>query len=153
MKPAIKYYWEDFHVGRTIESGNIPISEEEIVHFARQYDPQPFHIDKAAAADSSFGGIVASGWHTCSLAMRLICDSYLLEAASNGSPGIEKLQWLKPVRPGDTLQLRVRVLESRLSASKPTIGLVRSQWQMFNQDNECVMSMEGYSMIRRRQTA
>jgi len=153
MKKSIKYYWEDFPAGTILECGSVTMSKEEIVKFARQFDPQPFHVDEAAAAESVFGGIVASGWHTCSLAMRLMCDNYLLETASNGSPGIDNIKWLKPVRPGDTLHLSMMVLESRVLESKPTVGLVHSRWQMINQHHECVMEMEGYGMFRRRPSA
>lgn len=150
MKKTYKYYWEDFQVGSTLECGSVTISKEEIVNFARQFDPQPFHVDEAAAAESAFGGIIASGWHTCSLAMRLMCDSYALEAASLGSPGVEKIKWLKPVRPGDTLHLSLKVMEARVLESKPMVGLVRNHWQLFNQRNECVMEMEGLGMFHRR---
>ncbi|MBI5920096.1 MAG: MaoC family dehydratase [Betaproteobacteria bacterium] len=150
MNKTFKYYWEDFPVGTIHESGDVTLTQEEIVRFARQFDPQPFHVDEAAAADSVFGGIIASGWHTCSLAMRMMCDSYLLDTASQGSPGVENIKWLKPVRPGDTLHLTMEVLETRVLESKPTLGLVRSRWRMFNQNNESVMTMEGYGMFRRR---
>lgn len=153
MKKTFKYYWEDFPVGTIRESGGATLTQEEIINFALQFDPQPFHVDAAAAADSAFGGIIASGWHTCSLAMRMMCDDYLLDAASNGSPGVENIKWLKPVRPGDTLHLKMEVLEARVLESKPTVGLVRNHWQMFNQNHESVMTMEGYGMFRRRPSA
>jgi len=152
MKKAFKYYWEDFPVGTVRETGGMTLTQEAIVDFARQFDPQPFHVDAAAAAESVFGGIIASGWHTCSLAMRMMCDDYLLDTASHGSPGVDSIKWLKPVRPGDTLHLSMVVLEARVLESKPTVGLVRNRWQMFNQKNECVMDMEGYGMFRRRPT-
>lgn len=153
MKKTFKYYWEDFPVGTIRESGGATLSEKEITNFARQFDPQPFHVDAAAAAESVFGGIIASGWHTCSLAMRMMCDDYLLDAASNGSPGVENIKWLKPVRPGDTLHLKMEVLEARVLESKPTAGLVRNRWRMFNQNQDCVMEMEGYGMFGRRPAA
>lgn len=149
-KNTIKYYWEDFPVGCTHQSAGVTVSKEEIVGFASQFDPQPFHVNEDAAADSAFGGIIASGWHTCSLGMRMMCDTYLLETASLGSPGVEKISWLKPVRPGDTLRLSMVVLDTRILASRPDVGLVRSRWQMFNQNDECVMEMEGYGMFYRR---
>ena len=123
------------------------------MEFARQFDPQPFHVDEEAARHSMFGGLIASGWHTCALAMRMMCDAYLLEAASLGSPGVENLRWLKPVRPGDVLRVRTTVLEARPMESKPHIGLVRNRWDVFNQKDETVMQMEGYGMFRRRQAA
>jgi acyl dehydratase len=146
-----KLHFEDFPVGKVREMGPTPpLSKEEIVAFARQYDPQIFHVDEDAARHSSFGGLVASGWHTAGLAMRLYVDSVLHRTASLGSPGIEKLRWLKPVRPGDVLRLRVEVLEARLSESKPHLGLVRSLWRMTNQASEIVLEMEGWGMFRRR---
>lgn len=153
MKKTFKYYWEDFPVGTVRESGGATLTEEDITNFAHQFDPQPFHVDAAAAAESVFGGIIASGWHTCSLAMRMMCDNYLLETASLGSPGVENIKWLKPVRPGDTLHLKMEVLEARVLESKPTVGLVRNRWQMSNQNHESVMTMEGYGMFRRRPSA
>jgi acyl dehydratase len=146
-----KLHFEDFPVGKVREMGPTPpLPKEEIVAFARQYDPQIFHVDEDAARHSSFGGLVASGWHTAGLAMRLYVDSVLHRAASLGSPGIEKLRWLKPVRPGDVLRLRVEVLEARPSESKPHLGLVRSLWRMTNQASEVVLEMEGWGMFRRR---
>ena len=145
-----KYYWEDFPAGSTREFVGQTLSQEDTVRFAREFDPQPFHIDAVAAADSIYGGIIASGWHTCALAMRMMCDAYLLEAASLGSPGMESIKWLKPVRPGDTLRLKMTVQEARPLESKPHIGLIRSRWWLFNQKDECVMEMEGHSMLRRR---
>ncbi len=146
-----KLHFEDFPVGRVRELGpTVPLTREQIVDFAREYDPQRFHVDEAAARGSAFGGLVASGWQTCGLAMRLYVDEVLSRAASQGSPGVEKVRWVKPVRPGDTLRLRVEVLEARPSASKPQIGLVRSRWEMRNQAGEPVMEMEGWGIFRRR---
>lgn len=150
MKITCKYYWEDFPVGSVREFGGITLSRDDIVRFAREFDPQPFHVDEAAAAASFFGGIIASGWHTCALAMRMMCDAYLLETASLGSPGVDSIKWLKPVRPGDTLRIRSSVLDARPLESKPHIGLVYSQWRMYNQTDECVMEMLGHGMLRRR---
>ncbi len=150
MSRVYKYYWEDFPVGNTRELGCVTLAQEDIVRFAKEFDPQPFHIDEPAAKESTFGGIIASGWHTCSLAMRMICDAYLLDAASLGSPGVDNVKWLKPVRPGDTLRLICTVLEARPLVSNPQAGLVRTQWRMFKQTDECVMEMEGYSIFGRR---
>jgi acyl dehydratase len=152
MKETDRLHWEDFPVGRVRELGPTePLSREEIVEFARRYDPQPFHVDEAAARESSFGGIVASGWQTCGIAMRLYVDAVLHRSATLGSPGIEKLRWMKPVRPGDVLRLRIEVIEARASASKPTLGLVRSRWEVTNQRAEVVLEMEGWGMFRRRE--
>ena len=150
MTKEFRYYWEDFPAGTVREFGGLTLSQEEIVRFARQYDPQPFHVDEEAASRSVFGGLIASGWQTCALAMRMMCDAYLLDAASAGSPGVENIRWLLPVRPGDTLRVRLTVLEARVLQSKPHIGLVRNKWEVFNQKDEQVMLMEGYGMFLRR---
>jgi acyl dehydratase len=146
-------YWEDFAVGQVREFGHLPVTREAVLAFAREFDPQPFHLDDAAAEASLFGRLAASGWHTCAMAMRMLCDGYLLESASLGSPGIEKLEWLKPVYPGDTLSVRMTVLESRPLASRPGVGLIRSKSVVLNQHGEPVQSMEGYGMFRRRPAA
>jgi acyl dehydratase len=145
-----KYYWEDFPVGKVREFGGVTMTADEIIAFARQFDPQPFHLSEEGGKNSLFGGLCASGWHTCALAMRMMCDAYLLETASLGSPGLENIRWLKPVRPGDTLRLRTVVLEARPLDSRPHVGLVRTRWEMLNQNNEEVMQMEGYGMFRLR---
>lgn len=150
---AFKYYWEDFKVGERMVLGSKTFTEDEIIEFAKQFDPQVFHVDKELAKQSYFGGIIASGWHTCAIAMRLMCDAYLNESSSIGSPGVDNIRWLKPVRPGDTLRMERVILESRPSSSKPDIGIVKSRWEAFNQHNEMVMSMEGISMFKRREAA
>ena len=152
MSKHYKYYWEDFPVGKVTEFGGIMLTQEDIVRFAKEFDPQPFHVDEDAAKQSIFGGVIASGWHTCALAMRMMCDAYLLESASLGSPGVENIRWLKPVRPGDTLRVRSVVLEARPLESKPHIGLVRNRWEVLNQNGEEVMQMEGFGMFKRRQS-
>ncbi|HYA47507.1 MAG TPA: MaoC family dehydratase [Burkholderiales bacterium] len=129
------------------------LTPESIMEFARRYDPQPFHVDEQAARQSAYGGLIASGWHTVSLAMRMICDAYLLDAASLGSPGVNEVRWLKPVRPGDAIRLRMTVLEAKPSRSKPDRGTVLHRWEVFNQKDETVMTMEGYGMFRRRSYA
>ena len=150
MSKHYKYYWEDFPVGKVTEFGGITLTKEDIVRFAKEFDPQPFHVDEEAAKQSMFGGVIASGWHTCGLAMRMMCDAYLLESASLGSPGVENIRWLKPVRPGDTLRVRCVVLEARPLESKPHIGLIRNRWEVLNQNGEEVMQMEGFGMFKRR---
>jgi acyl dehydratase len=145
-----KFYWEDFKVGETAPLGERTLSKEEIIAYAKQYDPQPFHVDEEAGKQSLFGGLVASGWHTCAVGMRLMCDSYLLDSAGLGSPGLENLRWLRPVRPGDTLRMQRTVLESRPSSSRPDVGIVKMRWEMHNQRGEQVLSMEGAQMFRRR---
>jgi acyl dehydratase len=148
-----KYYWEDFPVGSIREFGGITIGAEDIVTFARQFDPQPFHLSEEGGRNSLFGGLCASGWHTCALTMRMMCDAYLLDSASLGSPGLENIRWIKPVRPGDTLHVRSVVLEARALDSRPTVGLLRTRWEALNQNNEEVMQMEGFAMFRRRHAA
>ncbi|MEO8166215.1 MAG: MaoC family dehydratase [Betaproteobacteria bacterium] len=143
-------YWEDFKVGEVEQIGDKVVGRDEIIEFARQYDPQPFHIDEAAAKQSMYGGLIASGWHTCALVMRMMCDAYLAQSASVGSPGIENLKWLKPVRPGDAISARRTTLETRASKSKPDLGIVNNLWEVFNQKGELVMSMQGHGMFRRR---
>ena len=146
---AFKYYWEDLAAGETVEIGSHTITAEEIIAFAKQFDPQPFHIDAEKAKDSIYGGLIASGWHTCSIAMRLMCDSYVNQAASMGSPGLEEVRWLKPVRPGDTLRATRTIEESR-PTSKPDRGLVLTRWDMYNQKDEHVLMMRGYGLFGRR---
>ena len=148
---SFKYYWEDFPVGKVLDLGTRHVTREEIIEFAGRFDPQPFHVNEEAAKASSYGGLIASGWHTVSMTMRLMCDGYLLESASLGSPGVDQVRWLKPVRPGDTLTARMTVLESRMSASKPDRGTSKSLWEVFNQNGELVMTMEGMGMFRRRE--
>ncbi len=150
---SYKYYWEDFYPGKVLETGGASLSEEEIIEFAKKYDPQPFHIDPELARQSFFGGLIASGWQTASLCMRMICDLYLLDAASLGSPGIDELRWVKPVHPGDTLRLKSTVLETRASTSRPDMGTVRSRSEVYNQHGELVMHMSGVGMFRRRTPA
>ena len=143
-------YWEDFPVGDTMEMGSYTFTEAAIIDFARQYDPQAFHIDPAAAKNSLFGGLIASGWHTCAVAMRLMVDKYVARSASLGSPGLDNIRWVAPVRAGDTITYRRRITAARASESKPGVGLVHTRWDAFNQRGETVMTMEGWGMFRRR---
>lgn len=147
---TIRYWWEDFPAGSVREFGATPVTREAVIAFAAEFDPQPFHLDDAAAEASLFGRLSASGWHTCAMTMRMICDDHLLEAASLGSPGIDSLRWTRPVYPGDTLRVRLEVLEARPMGSRPDVGLIRQRWQVLNQDHEVVMTMEGWGMLRRR---
>jgi acyl dehydratase len=142
--------WEDFKVGESAELGRHTFSEEEIVAFGRQFDPQPFHVDPARARDSAFGGLIASGWHTCAVGMRLMVEGYINQAASLGSPGIENVRWLKPVRPGDTLAYRRIVIAARASTSRKGVGLVKHRWEALNQHGELVLTMEGWGMFGRK---
>lgn len=145
-----KYYWEDFPVGDKRHAGPVVVSAEEIIDFAKKFDPQDFHIDAALAKDSRFGTLIASGWHVCALAMRLICDGFLLESAGLGSPGVDKVRWKQPVRPGDALSLDALVLEARRSESRPEVGLVRWHWDITNQLGQSVAELETMGMVRCR---
>lgn len=149
----LRYYFDDFSVGRVLELGAITLDKEAIVGFASQYDPQPFHIDEEAALDSPFGGLIASGWHTCSALMRLMCDAYILDSASIGSPGVEQIRWLKPVRVGDTLTARVEVVESRPSRSKSDRGSVLTDLIAVNQHGQTAMTMRSWCMFMKRPVA
>jgi acyl dehydratase len=143
--------FEDFQPGQVFELGSTSVTEEEIVAFARQFDPQPFHVDPQAAQESVFGGLIASGWHTGSLWMRLYVDSMLGGPSSQGSPGIEELRWLAPVRPGDTLSGRLTVLETTPSERRPDRGTVRIRGELVNQDGVTVLSMVSRGHFGRRE--
>jgi len=143
-------YFEDFIVGLRRELGSRSLSAEQMIAFAREYDPQPFHIDPDAAAHSPFGSLIASGWQTCAVTMRILCDSFLLNSASMGSPGVDEVRWTKPVRPGDTLTVFSTVIEARASRSKPDRGVVVSSTEVVNQHGEIVMTMRGMTMLATR---
>ena len=143
-------YWEDFADGETTELGSYEITREEIVEFARKYDPQPFHVDEEAASAGPFGGLAASGWHTAAVFMRLYVDGILNHSASRGSPGVEELRWTAPVRPGDILTGRARVLETYPSERRDDRGTVISQCELLNQDGTVVMTMRARGHFRRR---
>ena len=148
--PVNQRYFEDFVPGAIAEFGPVEVDEAEVVAFAERYDPQPIHIDPDAAEKGPFGGLIASGWHTASLVMRLLVDNYLARDASLASPGIDELRWLWPVRPGDQLRVRATVIEARRSQSKPDRGLVRTKIETWNQDGRVVMSMLAMNLFRRR---
>lgn len=143
-------YFEDFHVGDTFDLGSIEVTEEEIIAFARQFDPQPFHINPEGAKDSIFHGLVASGWHTTALFMRLLVDGLLQETISMGSPGVDEVRWRMPVHPGDSLRATLTVLECNPSRSRLDMGIVRSASEMFNQKNEVVLTLSGIHFFGRR---
>jgi len=144
----IRIWWEDLEVGQVRDLGSLSPTREDILAFAGQFDPQPFHLDDEAARASVFGALCASGWHTCAMAMRLMVTNFLHETSSLGSPGLESLKWLKPVFPGDVLRLQHTITEKRPMNSRPDVGLVRTVWEMFNQKGEKVLHMEGYGMFR-----
>jgi acyl dehydratase len=148
--PQLKWYFEEFEVGRTIAAGSRTVSEEEIIDFARQFDPQPFHVGQDAAAKSIYCGVIASGWHTCGMIMRVMVDGFLNESASLGSPGVDEIRWLRPVRPGDTLDISCTVLGARPSSSKPDRGVVDTLWEAKNQHGELVATIKGMGMFGRR---
>ena len=142
--------FEDFEPGQVYELGSRAVAEDEMLAFARQWDPQPFHVDPEAAKESVFGGLIASGWHTGAMWMRLYVDSLLGGEAARGSPGIEELRWLVPVRPGDTLHGRLTVLETSPSPRHADRGTVRIRGEMINQDGVTVMSMVSRGHFGRR---
>nr|WP_255429854.1 MaoC family dehydratase [Streptomonospora sp. PA3] len=141
---------EDYTVGEVVDCGTTAVDEDEVVEFARRFDPQSFHVDAHAAAGGPFGGLIASGWHTASLMMRLYVEGYLSPKASLGGPGVDELRWIEPVRPGDTLALRAEVLESRPSASKPDRGLLRTRVELSNQHGRTVFRAVVLNMLRTR---
>lgn len=143
-------YFEDYRVGDAYLFGPVDVTQEEIIEFARRYDPQSFHVDAAAASQSMFGGLIASGWHTAALMMRVLVDNFVSSVAGLGSPGVDQLRWLAPVRPGDRLRMRVEVIDARRSRSKPDRGIVRSRVEVLNQADVVVMSVEAVSLMHCR---
>jgi acyl dehydratase len=148
--PVEERWFEDYVPGTSAEFGGVTVTEADILTFARQYDPQPFHTDPDAAARTPFGGLIASGWHTIALVMRVLVDHYLSRVASLGSPGIDELRWTRPVRPGDTLRVRVTVVDARRSRSKPDRGLVRTHIETLNHHDEVVMTLTAMNLLRCR---
>lgn len=147
------YYWEDFIQGQMINCGSKTITEEEIIEFAKVYDPQRFHISSDEAKDTIFKGLIASGWQTASIMMRLVCDAFMIHSSSNGSPGVEQLKWLKPVRPGDILSVEVEVLQTKVLNSKPHLGMIQTRWSCFNQAREINTTLEAWIMFGRKNPA
>ena len=148
--PIDDRYFEDYVEGDVHSFGSVAVEADEIMEFAKRYDPQAFHTDPEAAKQTPFRGLIASGWQTVGLMMRLYVEHYLTHIASLASPGIDELRWLKPVRPGDTLSVRVTVLKATPSRSKPDRGAVTSFIEVFNQANEAVMTLKAVNMIARR---
>lgn len=138
----------DFHAGQVIEAGPYVLSEAELLQFAQAYDPQWFHVDAQAAAESPFGGLIASGWHTCSIAMKLVVEAVLAGSESFASPGLEHVRWPNPVRPGDALRLVADVIEVRRSEKRPTLGILRWRWRLFNQRELMVLDAEVTSLFK-----
>ena len=137
----------DFHPGQRLDAGTYEVSETEIIEFARAYDPQWFHTDTQASATGRFGGLIASGWHTCAIAMRLIVDTALTGSESFASPGLEYVKWPAPVRPGDSLSLQVQVLDVRRSSKSPELGILHWRWHLFNQEQIEVLELEATSFF------
>jgi acyl dehydratase len=148
--PLADRYLEDYVPGAVYEYGDVTVTEAEILEFAERFDPQPMHVDPVAATVGAFGGLIASGWHTTALMMRLYADHYLSRVASLGSPGIDELRWPAPVRPGDRLRLRVEIEDTRESRSKPDRGLVRTRAELRNQRGETVLRLTALNLLRRR---
>lgn len=146
--PVDQRYLDDYIAGSAFEFGQISLSEDEIIDFARRFDPQPIHTDAQAAAHGPFGGLIASGWHTASVMMRLFTDHFLSHVASIASPGVDEVRWLMPVRPGDALSIRVTILEVKQSRSKPDRGTVKTFVEVLNQKREVVMSLRGTNILR-----
>jgi acyl dehydratase len=144
-------YFEDFRVGEVIDLGRRSVTQDEIIRFAREFDPQPFHTDPERARESAFGGLVASGWHSAALYMRLLVDGFVRGMAqSMGSPGVDKIEWLKPVRPGDTLSGRVTIVDAVPSKSRADRGTLKTLGELLNQHGEVVMTMRGVGFFGRR---
>jgi len=143
-------HYEDFEVGKVIELGRYHVTREEVLEFARAYDPLPFHIDEAAAKASVLGGLCASGWHSCAMLMRMICDGYLHRAAGMGSPGLSEVKWLKPVYVGEILTGRMTVLSRRISSKRPEMGILECRWELFNEAGERKVEQTGINLMRVR---
>ncbi len=147
-------YFEDIAVGTTASFGSYHVTEEEIIEFARKYDPQPFHVDPEAAKTSIFGALCASGWHTCSVTMRMLVDHMTATGVAGiASPGIDNIQWKKPVFAGDILSVKTEVLEKRELKSRPELGIIKSQFEVFNQKGEIVMAQQPNTLIAKRPPA
>jgi acyl dehydratase len=149
--PIEDRYFEDYKAGAAYEYGYATVAEDEIIAFARRFDPQPFHADAQLAAAGPFGGLIASGWHTAGILMRLFADHYLSRVASLGSPGVDELRWPVPVRPGDRLWLRTTIIETRRSRSKPDRGLVHTRAELLNQDSLTALSLVAVNLLLLRE--
>ena len=146
-----KLYWEDFEQGATAVYGPRLVTREEIVAFAAEFDPQPMHLDEAAARGTMLGGLGASGWHMCCLFMRIIADGFVLNSSSMGGPGVEETRWLAPLRPGTQVRVRSKVIETRVSKSRPEMGLVKFEYLLVDDAGAPLMSLTTTQMFARRQ--
>ena len=148
-----KYYWEDFKPGAVAIYGPRLVTREEIVAFAAEFDPQPMHLDEAAASATLLGGLAASGWHVSSLIMRMMADGFIVDSSSMGGPGVEEMRWLAPLRPGTQIRLRATVLESRPSKSRPEMGLAKFRYEMLDDADNAIATMVATAMFGRRESA
>ena len=149
MKKNLIYY-EDLEIGQKIKLGSINVSKKEIISFAEKFDPQPFHVNEIKAKESIFGGLCASGWHTCSLFMRILYDGFLINSAALGSPGMNEIRWLKPLRPGETITGLGEVIKKTPSKSRPEIGSLIINYEVFNKNNELIMTLIGISIFKKK---
>jgi acyl dehydratase len=145
-----KLFWENFHLGRVFEHGPYLVTREDIVSFAAEFDPQPMHLDEAAASQTMAGGLCASGWQACCILMRMCADAFVVNSSSMGAPGVDEVRWLLPIRPNDQLRLRAAVLDARASRSRPDMGLVQFGFELFNATGERVMTLTTSLMMGRR---
>jgi acyl dehydratase len=145
--------FEDFSAGAVFDYAGPHVTRDDIVAFAREFDPQPFHVDEQAAKSTFFGTLVGSGWHACALMMRTIADAVLLDSTSMGAPGIEETRWLTPLRPGDSLRVRQTVMETKASRSRPEMGLVHMRTELLNQHGKAILEQTNWSMFGRRGVA
>jgi acyl dehydratase len=150
MRSEDPRYWDDYEIGARFQLGSTSFTAEEIVGFAREFDPQNFHVDVEAARESMFGGLIASGWHVVSKLMRLFVDNYVDRRTALGSPGVDEIRWLKPVRPGDILTAWVECSGKVPSKSRPDMGVIHEHWRATNQKGEVVLTLKGINMVRRR---
>jgi acyl dehydratase len=148
-----KLYWEDFHRGRVFEHGPQPVPRAEMIAYAAEFDPQPMHLDEEAARDTMMGGLCASGWYACCVLMRMCADAFVANSSSMGAPGVDEVRWLAPIRPDDRLRLRATVRETRASRSRPDMGLVGLEFELFNAAGEQVMTLSTSMMMGRRPAA
>jgi acyl dehydratase len=151
--PIDDRYFEDYTPGAVYEYGHLTVTEDDIIGFAEQFDPQPIHTDRALAGAGPFGGLIASGWHSAALLMRLLADHYLSRVASLASPGVDELRWAVPLRPGDSVRLRATITQTRPSRSKPDRGMVHTKAELLNQNDQCPASLQAMNILRRRNTA
>jgi acyl dehydratase len=146
-----KRFWEDFTSGSVIECGPRRVTHDELIAFATEFDPQPIHLDDEAARESMLGGLSASGWHTCSLTMRMIADGVLHDSSAMGAPGVDEVRWITPLRPDDSITLRATVLDTRVSRSRPERGFVKFRFELINQSGTIIMTMMSSIMLGRRE--